>query len=331
MQFHSLQEIFNAFNKVKVLIIGDVMVDAYVYGKAERISPEAPVPVVSVQRREKRLGGAANVALNVQALGATPLLCSVIGDEPEGDLFFDLLKQKEISNEGMIRSKNRITTIKERIIAGSHQLLRVDSETDKQLDEKETASLLKNIHSLIPKVDVVVFEDYDKGTLNEYIIAETIRVANNHGIPTVVDPKKKNFFYYTNASLFKPNFKELKEGLSIELSAGDYQGVFDAANVLKEKLTVDNILITLSEHGMVISSALEEHAIPAHLRRISDVSGAGDTVISIAALCMALKLPPKVLAELANIGGGLVCEFLGVVPVDKEMLYSEAVKYKVLN
>jgi D-glycero-beta-D-manno-heptose-7-phosphate kinase len=331
MQFQSLQEIFDSFNRITALIIGDVMIDSYVYGKTERISPEAPVPVVSVQRREKRLGGAANVALNVQALGANPILCSIIGDEPEGDLFFQLLKERGISNEGVIRSKNRLTTIKERILAGSQQLIRVDSESVNDLDLLEEKALLQHIKALMKKADVVIFEDYDKGTLNERIISETIKYANEIGLPTVVDPKKKNFHFYKNSTLFKPNFKELKEGLNIELSADEFEKIKKAADDLKEKLAVKQILVTLSEHGLLVSGENEKHLIPAHLRRISDVSGAGDTVISITALCVAIGLPLKLVGELANLGGGLVCEFLGVIPINKEMLLDEAKKYTILD
>ncbi|MDQ3395466.1 MAG: bifunctional ADP-heptose synthase [Bacteroidota bacterium] len=319
----SLNAVFEAFKGLKVLIVGDVMVDSYIWGKVERISPEAPVPVVLIDKREKRLGGAGNVALNVQAMGATPMLCSVVGDDPEADMLINLMNQKGLYLDGIIRSENRITTLKERIISGSQHILRVDSETDKDLTQEEEAVFLERIKSMLSEIDVVVFQDYDKGTLNKTIIDAIIEHANEKGIPTVVDPKKKNFLSYNGASLFKPNLKELREGLKLDIP-NELEQVKGAVKELKKLVHCENTLITLSEKGVYIETAQENHHIPAHIRKISDVSGAGDTVISIAALCMALKLSPKFTAGLSNLAGGLVCEYVGVVPINKESLLEEA-------
>lgn len=320
----SLEDIFERFNHLNALIVGDVMIDAYIWGKVERISPEAPVPVVQVSRREKRLGGAANVALNVQALGATPVLCSVVGDDGDAAVFEELLQKREIAKEGIVRSPHRITTIKERVLAGSQHILRVDSEHDRILLPEEEELLLERIRKLLPRCHVVIFEDYDKGVLTQRLISETIRMAREKGIPTVVDPKKRNFFAYQQATLFKPNLKELREGLKLDFEKDDQPALEEAVATLKQKLQLEYALITLSERGVYVNAPAEHFLLPAHIRTISDVSGAGDTVVSIAALALALALPPRIIAALANLGGGLVCEYVGVVPVDKARLYEEA-------
>lgn len=307
------------------------MIDSYIYGKVERISPEAPVPVVTVKKREKRLGGAANVALNVQALGATPVLCSVIGDDTDGKIFHHLLKKRDISSEGIITSSTRMTTEKERVISGSQHMLRIDSEMDTELNKAEEKLLLERIKKLILKTDVIIFEDYDKGAITKKIIKEIIALARDRNVPTVVDPKKRNFLNYHHATLFKPNLKELKDGLKIDLDHTNKNQLREAVSLLKNKLEIQNALITLSEKGIYIDAEKEHHFLPAHIRDISDVSGAGDTVISIAALGIALHLSPRLIAELSNLGGGLVCEHLGVVPIDKNSLYNEAKSHKLFD
>ncbi|MCX2742939.1 bifunctional ADP-heptose synthase [Mangrovivirga sp. M17] len=330
MDYSSIDDILKAFSKLKVLIIGDVMIDAYTWGKVDRISPEAPVPVVNVSRREKRLGGAANVAMNIRELGATPILCSVIGDDAEGDEFLHLLKDNELPDQGIIRSKTRMTTTKLRVLSGSQQMMRIDHETDTPLVNLEEQSLIGHIKRLIDKeVDVVIFEDYDKGTINEHVIKETVDYAKSKNVPTVVDPKKRNFNFYKNVTLFKPNLKELREGLHLELHSNNRPEVDKAVKVLRDKLNAESVLLTLSEHGIHYNANGRSIYLDAHYRRISDVSGAGDTVVSIAALCLALGLDPDTLAGLANLGGGIVCEYLGVVPVDRDRLREEALKNNI--
>lgn len=320
----TIPEIFDNFNKLKVLIIGDVMLDAYTWGKVERISPEAPVPVVNVRSREIRLGGAGNVVMNVQSLGAEPIICSVIGSDSYGDSLLNLLKEQNLSTEGIIQSETRITTVKERIIAGSQQIVRVDTETDKLIIEAERQILSDKIKELSGSADVIIFEDYDKGVLSKELIYDIITFANDNNIPTIVDPKKRNFLYYQNATLFKPNLKELKEGLSISFDVKNPDELADAVSILKKTLELKGVFVTLSEQGVFIDFNGQKKAIPAHIRTIADVSGAGDTVISIAACCLALGLSPELIAGLSNLGGGLVCESVGVVPIDKELLKKEA-------
>jgi rfaE bifunctional protein kinase chain/domain len=321
-----INQIFEAFNSLRVLVIGDVMLDSYVWGKVERISPEAPVPVVNVHKREYRLGGAGNVLLNVQALGAEAIVCSVIGTDTSGDLLKNTLIDKGLNCDGLIQSEQRITTIKERIIAGSQQVVRIDTETDKPVSTSESAQLLAKAKELIPTCQVIIFEDYDKGVLTAEAIAEITSFANAHNVPTVVDPKKRNFLAYNNTTLFKPNLKELRDGLKIDFNIDNADELRQTVQQLKDVLNVKGALITLSERGVYIDFQGEIHQLPAHIRKIADVSGAGDTVISIAACCVALGLSPKRIAGISNLGGGLVCESVGVVPIDKELLKTEAMK-----
>ncbi len=325
-----LKQVFDKFADLKVLIIGDVMVDAYIWGKVERISPEAPVPVISIHGKESRLGGAANVAKNVHALGAKPYLCSVIGDDDAGGTFLHLLGERGIETSGIVTSDHRTTTVKERILSGAQHLLRVDKETEESINKSERTRLLEKIDDLLGLADVVIFEDYDKGVLSKSIIQYVIEGARVKGIPTAVDPKKRNFMAYHKATLFKPNVKEIKEGLKLDHNLREDAHLVEAVKMLKSKLELEMAMITRSELGMYIDAGKERHFIPAHIRTISDVSGAGDTVVSTAALCLALELPPKFIAELSNLAGGLVCEYPGVVPVDKDQLYQEASKHNLL-
>ena len=330
MEYENTEALFEAFSKLKVLVIGDVMVDSYIWGSVERISPEAPIPVVLAGKKEKRLGGAANVALNLQVLGATPIPCAMVGDDPDGDFFLNCLKERGIPGKGVITSGERPTTVKERVLSGSNQLLRIDTETDKSLSLPEQKTLLQHIKNLLPECDVVVFEDYDKGVINATIIAETIREANRLGIPTVVDPKKRNFLEYKGATLFKPNLKELREGLKTEIDPNDREAIHAAAEALQETLQAQMIMVTLSEHGVYIKDREAAHQIPAHVRRISDVSGAGDTVISVVACGLAAQLAVQKMAAIANLAGGLVCEHVGVVPIDKGLLKKEIEEIGIL-
>lgn len=322
----TIDEIFDSFNSLRVLIVGDVMLDAYVWGKVERISPEAPVPVVVAHRREYRLGGAGNVILNVHALGAEPIICSVIGQDTEALNLLGELEKRGLRTDGILQSPDRITTVKERIIAGSQQVVRVDTETDKVITPEEQTQLIEKAKELIPQCQVVLFQDYDKGVLCPNVIKEITDFANSLGIPTVVDPKKRNFLAYQNVTLFKPNLKELKEGLKVDFDVRKEEELKAVVKQLRNALNAKGAFVTLSERGVYIDFLGQQHSIAAHKREISDVSGAGDTVISIAACAIALGLAPDIVAELSNLGGGLVCEHVGVVPIDKELLKAEAKK-----
>ena len=326
-----MEEIFDAFKKLKVLVIGDVMIDSYVWGKVERISPEAPVPIISVNSRENRMGGAANVARNIRSLGAEPLLCAAIGDDEDGKIFESLLNDEAMSNKGIIKSKRRLTTLKHRIISGSQHLLRIDAETDKPLHPQDRKELTKRILALMEEAHLVIFEDYDKGVISEKLIVDVVEAAKQRNIPVAVDPKKRNFMKYRGVDLFKPNFKELVEGTKKELTKEDLPGIEKAGKQLLTQLEIRNILLTLSEKGVIYQSMEKLHHVPAHIRRIADVSGAGDTVISIAGMALAVGLSPGQIAALSNLGGGLVCEEVGVVPIDRERLIAEAKKLNEFN
>ncbi len=322
----AIEALFEDFNSLKVLVVGDVMLDSYLWGTTTRISPEAPVPIVNVKNREKRLGGAANVALNLQAMGATPFLCTIVGDDAEGTEFLDLLKENHLSAEGVFISSTRKTTVKHRIIASSQQLLRVDTEDTHDANDKEIKGLVKNFKLLIKEVDVVLFQDYNKGVLIDKNIPDFIKIAKEENKPTIVDPKKKNFLAYKNVTIFKPNLKELTEGLNIEVKKNDQKGIQKAVLKLKQEINMSSALVTLSEEGVFIGDGTENSYNSAHKRDITDVSGAGDTVVSVAALCLAKQTDMPFLAKLSNLAGGLVCEHIGVVPVNKVRLKEEAIR-----
>jgi rfaE bifunctional protein kinase chain/domain len=324
----SLKKLFENFSRLKVLIIGDAMVDAYVWGRVERISPEAPVPVVTITKKEERPGGAANVALNIKALGAMPVLCTLTGKDENGKKFISLMKKNNLPVNGILASKERITSVKTRIIGNRHQLLRVDEESVHDLSKKESGAFIDLVRKMIRslKPHVIIFEDYDKGLITPEIISAVIAMSNKTGIPVAVDPKKKNFHHYKGATLFKPNLKELREGLKLDELT--HQNLIMNKEVKKfiSRQKISHLLVTLSEHGIFYCSNGKSDIIPAHVRNISDVSGAGDTVISVAALCLAMNCHPAYTAALANLAGGLVCEKVGVVPVDKYQLMEEARK-----
>jgi rfaE bifunctional protein kinase chain/domain len=322
------QSYFDQFNSKRILVIGDVMIDAYIRGKVSRMSPEAPVPIVNLDQREDRLGGAGNVALNLAALGASPILCSVIGNDQQADLLRRLLKENSISGEGIVESSSRKTTVKTRVIGNNQQLLRVDSEQTDPITADEENELITTAKTLIETgVDAVIFEDYNKGVLTPRVIEAIVSIANQHKVITAVDPKKDNFFAYRNVTLFKPNLKELKEGLGVEFDIKTDKIAFESTvSLLETKLENTISFVTLSEHGVFICDRSTKDYVPAHVRNIADVSGAGDTVISVATLCLVVGMPIKLIAEVANLSGGLVCEVSGVIPVNKEQLLKEAIK-----
>lgn len=325
----SWPDIFSKFKDLNVLIIGDVMVDAYIWGTVNRISPEAPVPVVSVEKRDFRLGGAANVALNILSLGAKPILCALAGKDSQGERLVALLREKGMSEEGIVMTPERPTTVKARVIAAHQHVVRIDDESDEEATHDEEEALIARIRKLLPTCQVVIFEDYDKGTLTQRVIEETMVLARASHVPTVVDPKKRNFLHYKNVTLFKPNLKELREGLRLDIDAGDAKSIDEAVQKVKQQMGVEGVMLTLSERGVYIDFKNQKLAIPAHKREIADVSGAGDTVVSVAALCVALHLDPGKIASLSNLGGGLVCQHVGVVPINKEQLLMEAIELKL--
>jgi D-glycero-beta-D-manno-heptose-7-phosphate kinase len=319
------QQLFKSFEGIKILVVGDVMIDAYIWGKVERISPEAPVPVLTWQQEEQRLGGAANVALNLKALGAEVLLCSVIGTDEPARAFKKLLKKEKLSDRGICTMASRRTTVKTRMIAGGQHLLRVDKEDSHELDKTEEHSFVENTLLAINNhfhPDVILFQDYNKGLLTEKVIQTLLEWAAQQKIPTVVDPKYRHFFAYQKCSLFKPNLKEVNAILREKITA-TLPDLSRADVLLRKKLKHGWTMITLSEKGVFMSDGQRKILVPTAARTIADVCGAGDTVVSVAALGMATKLPMDVIALLSNLAGGQVCELPGVVAVDRERLMRE--------
>ena len=319
------KDLFDKFNGLQILVIGDVMLDAYVMGKVNRISPEAPVPIVSLENEDARIGGAGNVALNLLALGAKPIICGVIGEDSSGDKLLNLFEKNGISTDGLVKSIARKTTVKTRVISNKQQLLRIDSESTFPLLESEEIKLNNTIQNIINQgVDGIIFEDYNKGVLTDSVIQNTIKIAKEKDIPTAVDPKKENFLSYKGVSLFKPNLKELKEGLNLNFDFNSNKDLFEKGiEVLEEKLQNEISFVTLSENGVFIKNQTEKYYVPAHMRSISDVSGAGDTVIAVATLCLISGASTKQIAEISNLAGGLVCEKSGVVSISKNDLLKE--------
>lgn len=319
-----MKQLIEAFKGKKVMIVGDVMVDAYIMGKVDRISPEAPVPVVNIEARDMRLGGAANVALNIAALQAVPILCTIIGNDQEGTNFLNLIKKNGMPTEGILQSADRLTTTKTRILGNKHQLLRLDQEMTSDINSAEDASLIACFQKHISDCDVVILEDYNKGVLTETNIPLLIDIARKAGKPIAVDPKKKNFLAYRHVSLFKPNLKEIKEGLNSDQNLKLRPNLIEAVKALNHALENTYTMVTLSEDGVMVTDHSDFDFIPAHVRNISDVSGAGDTVISVASLCLACGADKHTLAALSNLAGGLVCEESGVVPINLNKLIKES-------
>lgn len=324
----SVNHIFEQFSKKRILVLGDVMIDSYLTGTVSRVSPEAPVPIVSLKKAENRLGGAANVALNLQALGATPILVGVVGKDDGGALLVDLLENNDLSSEGIVTSSQRKTTRKTRVIGNHQHLLRIDEEETHPLSNAEEERVIAQVEWVMERgVDAVIVEDYNKGLLTPHVIQSVIQLANDRNIIVTVDPKKECFLDYRNVTLFKPNLKELKEGLNVDFDFGTDREAFERAiDALELELNNQISFVTLSEHGVFVKDKQGKWYIPAHVRNIADVSGAGDTVISVATLCLTAGLSPSDMAAIANLAGGLVCERSGVVPIEKDLLMKEIQK-----
>ncbi|NOT50470.1 MAG: carbohydrate kinase [Chitinophagaceae bacterium] len=319
------KKLFDSFSSLKIGVIGDVMLDTYMWGKVERISPEAPVPVVTLHHKEYRIGGAGNVALNCQSLGAQVTALSVTGSDTEGFLLEELMDGNNIDSSFLVKSTNRITTNKTRIIGRNQQMMRVDAEMTADLTAQDEKALLDKVKSYIATADpdVMILEDYNKGVLTENVIQKVIGLCREAGIVTAVDPKRKNFFSYKGVDIFKPNQKEVKDGLNMlfsEISLPVLKNIHkELQNILRHKIS----FITLSEKGVFYEQDNRSGIIASHLRSIADVSGAGDTVIAVASMVYAVTKNVHLMAEVANIAGGLVCEEVGTVAINKEKLLHE--------
>lgn len=320
-----IYSLFDRIKKMKVGVIGDAMLDSYIWGTVDRISPEAPVPIVSLHHKEQRIGGAANVALNCHSLGAKVFLISTLGNDEEANTLENLLQDNGIDIKYLLKSNDRITTNKTRILSRNQQMMRLDAEITQDLNPSDEEKLLNGLKKFIASEDpdVLIFEDYNKGVLTESVISQAIALCKQSGVITAVDPKRRNFFSYKGVDIFKPNLKEVIEALNLLKPTVDLYLLRDIHYELKQQLQHQISLITLSEKGIFYQQEEQAAILPSHLRNIADVSGAGDTVIAVASLVYAAEKNVFLMAEIANIAGGLVCEEVGTIAVDKEKLLQE--------
>lgn len=319
-----MKNIFSSWQNKKVLIIGDVMVDRYLYGTVERISPEAPVPVLNLEEEKKALGGAANVAMNIKALGGYPIVVGVVGFDSEANWFWELLEQNGLDTSGILVENDRKTTVKTRVSSAGQQMMRIDRESRERLSTYTLVDLIYNLkEQLAKKIDVVIVQDYNKGLLYYRSIQSILKLAKEANVPVVVDPKNKNFFTFKNVSLFKPNLKEVQAQYPFEIKATDIGSLRETDAYIRSYLKHGITMITLSEHGIYLNDGKKDLIVPTQKRNIRDVCGAGDTVLSVAALALITEIDIETLGKLANLAGGQVCERMGVVAVDKEQLAKE--------
>ena len=320
-----LESLFKKIQQLHVVVAGDVMLDNYWWGDTERLSPEAPVPIVALKKRESRLGGAANVALNCSSLGAKVTLASVVGDDKDGACLIQLAEDAGVNTELVLLSTQRPTTTKTRVISRNQHMMRLDDEITEELYIEEEHEFIDKVLRFlqIEKPDVLIFEDYNKGVLKDNVIRRIVAHCREIGIITAVDPKKKNFLAYKDVTIFKPNLKEVREGLNSGVEEVTTEALNEVNKQLKKSLNHEVSFITLSEKGVYYNDQQRQGIIPSHIRNIADVSGAGDTVIATASLIYALTKDAQLMAEISNIAGGLVCEQVGVVPIESELLLSE--------
>lgn len=320
-------ELFGKFQDIKVVVVGDVMLDTYLWGRVDRISPEAPVPVIALYKKDYRLGGAANVALNLRSLDAQVAMFSVVGADDDAEILRQRFRQEGISDAWLIGSPSRITTNKSRVISRNQQMLRMDAEITDDLDAADENALISAIESYIinERPHVLIFEDYNKGVLTETVIRRIIEICRQHQVITAVDPKRKNFFSYKGVTIFKPNLKEVTEAFNLLQADVTPAALARIHDLLAQQLNHRFSFITLSEKGVFYNGHTEPVILPSHIRNISDVSGAGDTVIAVASLLYAATADVHLMAQVANIAGGLVCEEVGTVAINKERLLEECV------
>lgn len=321
----NFEQLFTGFESIRVAILGDVMLDTYWWGSVDRISPEAPVPVVALKNKELRVGGAANVALNTASLGAKTTMISIVGADTDGEQLLQLLKDKHIDTSYIRSVSNRVTTNKTRIMSRNQQMMRLDAEITTDIDEATENMLMEQVKHCLDEQQpqVLIFEDYNKGVITERIIQAVTALCKERNVIIAVDPKKKNFLSYKDVTIFKPNLKEVKEGLNLSVDHIDLSSLQQIHQRLQEHLHHQISLITLSEKGVFYQDETSHKIIPTHIRNIADVSGAGDTVIAVTSLCYAATRDMHLAAEMANIAGGLVCEQVGTAAIDRDKLLQE--------
>ena len=316
-----LNTLKNNFKGKKIAVVGDMMLDCYFWGDVKRISPEAPVPVVEVENEFFRFGGAANVALNILKLKCKPVPVGIIGYDTFGTIFTSLMKENKISAEGILIDDTRPTTAKTRVIADKQHVVRIDKEKKEYLDQPMQNKIFNFIKMNIKKFDGFILQDYNKGVLTPDVIKNVIDLANKNNVLITVDPKFNNFFNYTNVTVFKPNRKEAEDVLGIKIRSD--KDISKAGRILLEKLNAKYILLTLGADGIaVFEKGKEEKRMPTKARKVSDVSGAGDTVISTLTVALAAGANILEASYLANYAGGIVCEEVGIIPIELDKLFS---------
>ncbi|MCX7909302.1 MAG: D-glycero-beta-D-manno-heptose-7-phosphate kinase [Ignavibacteria bacterium] len=297
----------------RIAVVGDVMLDRFFWGTVNRISPEAPVPVVELEEETAHLGGASNVANNLRSLGVTPILCGVIGNDNSGNLFLEIAQRCGIDTSGIYIDKARPTTVKTRIIANNQHVVRVDREVREPIPEEAVMFIIEKIASE-KELDGIIFQDYNKGTISSRLIHRLVSIANEKEIPTFVDPKFENFFEYKNTTVFKPNRKEAQQALNRKIKTRE--DIIDTGLELLNRLNSKAILLTLGADGMALfESETEISFVPTRARKVADVSGAGDTTIATFAAIYSTGASMKESATIANYAAGTVCEEPGVVPI----------------
>ncbi len=322
-----LNELRKNFNGLKIAVIGDMMLDCYFWGEVKRISPEAPVPVVEVGDEFYRFGGAANVALNILKLGGIPIPIGVIGYDNDGTIFTSLLRENNIEAVGLIVDESRPTTSKTRVIAHNQHVVRIDKESKDYLKKNIQAKLFDYLNQYLSSLDGIILQDYNKGVLSPALIEKIISSAKKRDLLITVDPKFNNFFNYKNVSVFKPNRKEAEDVLGMKIRTDD--DILYAGNKIMDNLNAKNVLLTLGEGGIAVfsSDASDEKEkkvkrMPTKARKVADVSGAGDTVISTLTMALAASADIYEASYIANYAGGIVCEEVGIIPIELDRLFS---------
>jgi rfaE bifunctional protein kinase chain/domain len=323
-----LDELKKNFDGKRIAVIGDMMLDGYFWGDVKRISPEAPVPVLEVEDEFFRFGGAANVALNILTLGGIPVPVGIIGEDTYGQIFTSLLKEKNIDAEGILVDDDRPTTTKTRVIANSQHVVRIDKESKAYISNKIEDKISIFFANIIDSLDGIILQDYNKGILTPSLISKIISLANKKNILITVDPKFDNFFEYKNVTVFKPNRKETETVLGTRIKTD--KDISSAGKNLLKKLNSDYVLLTLGEGGIAVFKKDDtERRMPTKARKVADVSGAGDTVISTLTLALASGANIYEACVLANYAAGIVCSEVGIVPIEKERLFQTVVKENV--
>ncbi|HRV32673.1 MAG TPA: D-glycero-beta-D-manno-heptose-7-phosphate kinase [Candidatus Paceibacterota bacterium] len=319
---NNILDVILRFENKRIAIIGDLMLDRYLWGSAIRISPEAPVPVVDIDQESNRLGGSANVANNIITLGGIAYPIGLIGNDHNGNIILELMNSDKFITDGIIKDPNLPTTVKTRVIANNQHVVRIDRENKHTISEKSYQLLFNFIEANIKSFDAIIFEDYNKGVITKELIKNVINLAKKHSIPVTVDPKFDNFFEFVNVDVFKPNRKEAEEAIGQKIKSDE--DLFKVMQSIQRKINCANLLLTRGEKGMALMEKNGEITlISTRARNIADVSGAGDTVISTLTMALVSGATPKEAAVISNFAAGIVCEEVGVVPIRKDILINK--------